>query len=110
MARTPRGAASRLVASYSFDARTSVWEAAAAASPDVDTHVDSPTPSATADLLRLCGQRDADVGPMERALAPWLAPAGGVTKLADGTYAEAFACGGVVLKVRHTCHGIALAC
>ena len=95
VARTPLGER------YSFDARTSVLDHAALASPDGDTHVDSPTPGALADLLRLCGQRGAgDMVPMEQALAPWLAPAGGVTKLADGTYAEAFKCGGVVLKVR----------
>lgn len=56
--------------------------------------------SPLAALLRACGQSADDVRSMGAALKPWLG-AGGVLKIGEGTYGEAFKCAsaGVVIKV-----------
>ena len=69
--------------------------------------------SPLAALLHTCGQRVDAVLPMAQALRPWLqggaqarGTQGGVKKIGEGTFGEAFKCpgAGVVLKVRWHTH------
>ena len=53
--------------------------------------------SPLAALLRECGQSERDVLPMEEVISRFTAA--GVLKIGEGTYGEAFKCGGNVLKI-----------